>query len=649
MCTRAAMNDIEAMFKDSPVTPGAGLANRGPPSSGVSFSTRSLTSEIPPMSEAAAMNDMAHRGRPSPVAFSVFTDEELMTRNIAAQAAAARQQQGSGVTPSFGATSTTPAPSTSSFIIYADPDVENRAPTHGSMGGGSMRTGAVRRPLAAREDESVSVSGSASRVATNDEEEEDDDDNATGNTYQHKSYPPLTPIMETSHESDMSHVSNNSTTAHSAAPTPAVTREQPDMNASAIAAATPAPTQTSEATTAGESNVPTLPDGVLDSFDVNQRIHWINELGLLSAKGVADLTSGNATMDMEALANGKEDQVEIGEKIFQISRVLHAESNGASVLLLGEDLVDGEGEVQLRIGVVSDLWEHGLGSNVLSNLIARDPNSEKLIRNLFLAPTESIVYADRCISVAPVGNGGVTMADLLKLYAKNSTTMDERLVVFYCHEMLKLIQILHMNAFIHNNIQPHHVWLRYNDASSTPLSDVWDVSGGNGWEEVGLALGGFSAAIDRSLFNPDTKFTCTSAPLTTQHPCVAMVQKVLGIDTWIEAPDLIGLISLAAQMIWGLGTEFDLARDTSTGLIVVNNTRTSISSKFSKDIFIPFFDAVLNFHWLTATATEVSELTTSLMQHFETAMTLEAKEGEGPIMNHIKPLLIKQQMMMLGK
>lgn len=664
VCTRAAIDDIDAMFKDqSPapsavVTPGArgGLggfaAAAGPP---VPFSTRSLTKEIPPMHDGAATGSGSgsggigggafglgatdySRGRPSPVAFTVFTDEEMQTRNVASAAAAAQALQNNrakGV----------------GLCVFVDPDLENQAPAAAaapapapapapaaSSGGFG---GARRQALAARAPEPAAVH--------QDEDEDDEDDYSGGNSS--KSYPPLTPIAEVN-ESDMSHASSTSATPGLTGATGA------QAQAAAFAAAQALARQQEEESAAAAAAEELAAQGILDAFDPAQRVAWINELGTLSSPLVTDLTAQAAPFLplLPALAAGTETQVEVGDSLFQVSSVVaphagwvEAAPEERCLTLVAENLLEG-GESCLRLGSVSELMEAQSASALLTRLLANDPSSEALIRSLFLLPTQALVYEDACCIVAPTTPRG-TMASLLASYARAGAKMDPRLAVYYCFELLKLLQILHVNQMLHNNLSPHTVWIRFDDDAATAWSDVWSAEGEGGWQGKGVALGDFGAAIDRTLFPAETSFRCANPRVLGAFPAMALVQgPVLAAPSWAEAVDLVALCQLAYAMLFP-GEELGAAlqRDASTGAVVVAR---AFPPGLHSDVMKPLFDTVLNFSFEprggAAGAQACADLLAQLIQHFETAISMDQPNGQPTIAQCLKQLLQKQQLMMLN-
>lgn len=613
VCTRAAMDDIEAMFKDqspgaartpasngrSATTSSSSRGNAFTQSAGpaVPFSTRSLTKEIPPMADQL-VDPYSSRGRPSPVAFAVFTDEEMQTRNIAlaaADAARAEAKRSQGV----------------GMMVFVDPDMENKPPAPAAAAAASSFAAAGSKRQALRAVVSVPA-----------EEEEEENEYTTSNS---KSYPPLTPIAEVN-ESDMSHASSAAAAAAAAA--------------AGIAA---------EVTTEASAE-PT--DGILDPFDPSQRVQWINELGVLSSAGVVDLTAGPAPFSLTEVANGSTSQLELGDALFQVTQVHALPSSFSSMsaaekslTLVAENLLDG-GESLLRIGGVSELMEMHMGSTVLSRLLQNDPSSEALIRSLFLLPTSALVWEDTCVTVSPVSSAG-TLGSLLSLYASRGQRMDERLVVYYCHELLKLLQILHVNSVLHLGLSTHSIWCRYEEQGAEGWSDTWNADSEGGWAQKGLALSNFSAGIDRTLFAAGTEFKCASAALVAAHPALNVLHNVLGVKAWTESVDLFSLCTLTYEMLFGPGARMDLTRAEDGSISLA---RDLSASSLQSEVFRPMFDTIFNFAFEPANPQAGLDLIATLLAHFDTALTMEQNNGQAPPhAKAIKALLQQQQLMRLQK
>lgn len=541
------------------------------------------------------------RGRPSPVAFAVFTDEEMQTRNIAmaaAEAARAEAKRSQGV----------------GMMVFVDPDMENKPPAPSSAASSSAAAGGFGGSKRQALRTVVSV------PAADEEEESDENEYTSSNS---KSYPPLTPIAEVN-ESDMSHAS------------------------SAAAAAAAAASVLQEATTEAPAEAA---DGILDPFDPSQRVQWINELGVLTSAGVVDLTAGPAPFSLSDVANGSTSQLELADALFQVTQVHAVPSSWSSMsaaekslTLVAENLLEG-GESLLRVGGVSELMEMHMGSTVLSRLLQNDPSSEKLIRSLFLLPTAAVVWEDTCVTVSPVSSAG-TLGSLLALYASRGQRMDERLVAYYCHELLKLMQILHVNSVLHLGLSTNSVWCRYEEQGAEGWSDTWNADSEGGWAQKGLALSNFSAGVDRTLFAAGTAFKCASPALVAAHPALSVLHSVLGVNAWTESVDLLSLCTLTYEMLFGVGAVMELTRleDGSVSL-----ARDLSASALQSEVFRPMFDTILNFAFDATNPQAGLDLIATLLAHFDTAITMEQTNGQAPHAKAIKGLMQQQQLMRLQK
>ena len=540
ICTRAAMQDIESMFKDSPMT--------------APFSSRSLTSDIPSMD--GVVIDLNTRGRPSPVAFTVFTDEELLTRNVAQSAAQAEREAASA-------------------------------------------------------------------------------------SFAQKAYPPLTPILEMSHESDMSHVSNTSM----GAPTPASRSQPPAQSPQQIQVYDENAAPSATATAADPA---AIGDNVVDPFDSAQREQWIGELSVLTTDGVTDLSNETCPFDLEALASGDETSIELGDKLFQVTSVLSSFGTGVnrSVTLLVENLLDG-GELVLRLAPRTTVLEQVFAQAGVARIIATGGGTNEIeaqVRSFFLATQESVVYADACCSISATSGRG-TMRQLLKAYERDGKKMDERLVAFYSYELLKLVHLLHTNGLLHNSLTPDSVWLRFDDTAA--WSDNWSPIGEGGWNSKGLSLSEFSSSIDRSLFPTDAAFRCENSAATamSSNPLLPFTQDALGLTSWAEQLDLLSIAAVIYAMLFGGVGDMDCVLDESGSIQLVQ----PLSSEFAQTTFAPVFETILNFRPSQATTAsqESQDLINLLMQHFEMAIGMEVN-GQ-TVSSQIKNLLCRQQMMQLQK
>ncbi|PJF16556.1 Kinase domain containing protein [Paramicrosporidium saccamoebae] len=89
-----------------------------------------------------------------------------------------------------------------------------------------------------------------------------------------------------------------------------------------------------------------------------------------------------------------------------------------------------------------------------------------------------------------------SLASLLRI------SIDEKLVLFWVRELVKLLLHLYERNIVHGGITLDHVMVRL---GPLPISSIFDPNGGGGWDDRGVGLVSFSHALDGELINLDSE------------------------------------------------------------------------------------------------------------------------------------------------
>lgn len=144
---------------------------------------------------------------------------------------------------------------------------------------------------------------------------------------------------------------------------------------------------------------------------------------------------------------------------------------------------------------------------------------------------------------------------LLATGGGGGTGIDEKLLLFWLRDAIRLVSQLHRQGIIHGQISLEHLLVRL---GPTPLSLTFDPSGGGGWADRGVTLVDFSKAVDRQrLGAPPTAEIYLEGSSTAALSC--------GGHQRLATLDVRGLLALLEQLVAGRVSPLRLA-DTWKGI-----------------------------------------------------------------------------------
>ena len=431
--TRAAMDDVDAMFRDltSTLPPSSSLPPSHPRPS-AAFCTTSLTSELTSLTTPACPPQDS-RARPSPVAFSIHEDTELIRP-------------------------------TSSLPIAVYEDTGLIVP---------VRAPAARVEVYEDGEDEVEIQ-SDETIARRGGQTPTSQGVGRGNPLVG-----LTPIMETSRESDASSLSNlsmRSTSSLSTSTTRPSTAAPAPVKAPVAPVPAPAPAET----------------GPLNPLATSIQALILSDLNIAASAGVTS-HAGPAPSELMALLTGAACEgvdVDVGDWWLRVEGRRE-----------GEDVVEGEGAERrvMRVFTVTEmnsaasyslhlhqpasLWEHyacgvlaGRGVTAQTQLV-----------------TATHVYADISASLVPCPqHATLTLAALLAAYRRKGQTLPPLLVAFYLHSLLHGMVGLAEAQMLHCGLTPAVCWV----ATELLATEDWQPTLPTPWPVQGLTVGAWTSAVD---------------------------------------------------------------------------------------------------------------------------------------------------------
>ncbi|XP_063901544.1 uncharacterized protein LOC135121168 [Zophobas morio] len=198
----------------------------------------------------------------------------------------------------------------------------------------------------------------------------------------------------------------------------------------------------------------------------------------------------------------------LGRECYGVQKLLSVSST-AHVYLLGKVVEEdhGEGEcgdplydpedatLAMKVSGAEGHWEF--------HIVQRIARALALLKErrggYFVDYSRGFVYRDKTFLLMRYYDQG-TLMDALETYKREQKKMQEELVIFYCIELLKAIELLHRFNVVHGNIALENLLIR---ADGRSLSESWHPDGSSGWAAHGLTLIDFRKSLDMD--QPDGK------------------------------------------------------------------------------------------------------------------------------------------------
>ena len=468
MFTRAAADEVDDMWHDTTsiapiIVPASSASNAGiavesdgRPS--YSFTSRSLTSDLSQVQTRTPAGSVPdYRARPSPVSFNIHEDTELIALSNRTQPQPPQLQS-----------------AVSSFEVYQDTAL---------LSPGALAS--LRTTAAEEEDDEVALAESVARHAASVGSATPVSAAGVGKPRVASSIG-LTPILETSRESDASSLSNLSIRSSSSISTTAT----PSARLAIISTVTPLPTAPSIVIT----DTPTSP-AAIDPFSHATRALIVNDLHFATESGVSvTVHEAEASDELRGLlgeaADGVEGStVEVGELFLRVEkRMKHEEAGGRErVCVYGvQDMDSGDYHV-MHVLPSPSLWCHYI-SHCLTTRLTNQPTA----MSSFHLVSSSHQFTDMCCSFLPPTSEYVTLASLLLAYQRKGKAMGEALVHYYTAELLHSLLLLSSASIIHTNLTATTIHI----PATPPPSGDYSSDRSAAWCAHSVRVGAWHQAVD---------------------------------------------------------------------------------------------------------------------------------------------------------
>ena len=213
---------------------------------------------------------------------------------------------------------------------------------------------------------------------------------------------------------------------------------------------------------------------------------------------------------------------------------------------------------------------------VLRRVAERVPASE---RQLFVQARRLHMAGPLSVLVTAFGPHGTLQDAANALLGSDRGGMHESLAMYLTVELLRALEVLHAAAFIHGDIKPDNVLLRFGGSQI----EEWTPNRPGTWRERGIALIDFGRSIDLTAHAPGAAFIGDCG--TENFRCVEM----LSGKPWTFQADTFGALGCAHVMLFGTYMEVDF--DEGTGRW---RRREPLKRYWQTELWEPFFDVLLN-------------------------------------------------------
>jgi checkpoint serine/threonine-protein kinase len=264
----------------------------------------------------------------------------------------------------------------------------------------------------------------------------------------------------------------------------------------------------------------------------------------------------------------------------------------AKDVALTEDDADTDVDPMVAIKVVrpKNLWEFCVLQNLRSSLPADLRSSIIEPHALFAFRDESFLLLDMC-------SQGTLLELVNRVHEINigqkGACLDELLVIFFTIELLRLVEGIHTQGFIHGDLKIDNCLLRLEPVpgGSSAWSSAYQPSGSNGWSHKGIKLIDFGRTIDTRQFPKDQQFVADWP--TDERDCEEMRNGA----PWTYQPDYFGLAGIVYCMLYGkYFDEHSVVSVTSSGGDTPPRYKLSVSFKryWQVDLWAELFEMLLN-------------------------------------------------------
>ncbi|KAG7451159.1 uncharacterized protein BT62DRAFT_941869 [Guyanagaster necrorhizus] len=252
-----------------------------------------------------------------------------------------------------------------------------------------------------------------------------------------------------------------------------------------------------------------------------------------------------------------------------------------------DDLEDDDDDLQAMIALKvvrpRNIWEYHVLRRLHSVLPLPYRPSVVQPHALFAFRDESFMAMDFCSQGTLLGV--VTKAIVAGVHQQGAC-LDELLVVFFAIELIRLLEAMHQEGFIHGDLKIDNCLLRLEDVpgGASAWSSLYQPSGEGGWSSKGIKLIDFGRTIDTRLFPSGQQFTADWA--TDERDCFEIRED----RPWTYQTDYFGLAGIVYCLLFGKYFQSNSITD--------SGGRYKIATPFKRYwqtyIWNDFFDLLLN-------------------------------------------------------
>ncbi|EJU04893.1 hypothetical protein DACRYDRAFT_114215 [Dacryopinax primogenitus] len=192
-----------------------------------------------------------------------------------------------------------------------------------------------------------------------------------------------------------------------------------------------------------------------------------------------------------------------------------------------------------------NIWEAVVLQRILSALPERLRASVIRPKSLYAYHDESYLILDFCQQGTLLD--AVNQSSMANSGTSNVPGMDELLAMFFCIELMRLVEALHTTGFIHGDMKIDNCLVRLDEVpgGASSWSSSYSRSGNGGWSHKGIRMIDFGRSIDISAFPAGQEFIGDWP--TDERDCVELREN----RPWTYQIDYFGLASIVYCMLFG--------------------------------------------------------------------------------------------------
>eukprot|EP00976_Prorocentrum_cordatum_P065980 1178134-Prorocentrum_minimum.AAC.1 len=234
--------------------------------------------------------------------------------------------------------------------------------------------------------------------------------------------------------------------------------------------------------------------------------------------------------------------LKLGESTYLLKGAVGKGRAGAVVfeaypLMDEEDLesADDEGNVfALKVQTPAWAWEYVVQHQLQQRLSAE-------ARPMFMHAHRMHLFSDYTMLLTDFGEHG-SLAEALGKYSATGQQMDEVVAMFYTIELLSMVEHMHAAGVVHLALAPDNLMLR----NGGQEWEEWAPWKPGSWQEKGLTLVDFGAALDLTAFPPGTVFFGDTG-VEPASRCAEMKEE----KAWTFQPDYTALCGVVHALLFG--------------------------------------------------------------------------------------------------